>query len=89
MPCQSQTFKSLYSHALLNLEMFKNVYSCHVLLEQLDKHQASKAVLISCEFNSHWRQFYSLLKAFETTLCQFYTDCRQVTNPTSKASNLP
>ena len=27
------------------------------LVTQLDKHRTSKPVMVSCEFNSHWRQF--------------------------------
>ena len=36
-------------------------YLTHVSLAQLDTHQTSKPVLVSCEFNSHWRQLYFLL----------------------------
>ena len=34
----------------------KMSYSTHVCLVELDKHQTSKPVMVSCEFNSHWRQ---------------------------------
>ena len=30
--------------------------STHVCLAQLDKHQTCKPVMVSCEFNSNWRQ---------------------------------
>ena len=46
----------------------------HNKLAQLDKHQTSKPVLISCEFNSHWRQLQFLLKLFKTPRCQFCTE---------------
>ena len=32
--------------------------STHVQLAQLDKHQTSKPVIVSCEFNSHWMQLF-------------------------------
>ena len=35
-------------------------YSTHVCLAQLDRHQTCKPVMVSCEFNSHWRQLYFL-----------------------------
>ena len=34
----------------------------HDRLAYLDKYQTSKAVMVSSEFNSHWRQLYFLLK---------------------------
>ena len=33
-------------------------YSTHVCLAQLDRHQTCKPVMVSCDFNSHWRQLY-------------------------------
>ena len=42
-------------------------------LAQLDKHQTSKPLMVSCEFNSHWRQLYFLLKPFKAPQCQFCT----------------
>ena len=30
--------------------------------------------MVSCEFNSHWRQFYFLLKPVKTPWCQFYAE---------------
>ena len=34
--------------------------SPHVCLAQLDRHQICKPVIVSCEFNSQWRQLYFL-----------------------------
>ena len=48
-------------------------YSKHVCLAQLDKH-LTWPVMVSCEFNSHWRQYYVLLKPFKTLQSQFCTD---------------
>ena len=45
----------------------------HDRLVQLDKHQAFKIVVVSCEFSSHWRQLYFLLKLFKIPQCQFCT----------------
>ena len=38
--------------------MYSYSYSTQVWLAHLDKHQTSKPVMVSWEFNSHWRQFY-------------------------------
>ena len=36
-------------------------YTTHVCLTQVDKlDQTSEPVMVSCEFDSHWRQFYFL-----------------------------
>ena len=46
-------------------------YSIHVWLAQFNKHHTSKLVMVSCKFNSRWRQFYFLLKPFKIPWCQF------------------
>ena len=35
-------------------------YSTHVCLARLNRHQTCNLVMVSCESNSHWRQFYFL-----------------------------
>ena len=42
----------------------------HNRLAQLDKHQTSKPVMVSCEYNSHLRQLIFLLKPFKTPPCR-------------------
>ena len=42
----------------------KIFYSTYVWLALLDKHQTSKPVMLTCEFNSHWRQFYFFAESF-------------------------
>ena len=46
----------------------------HARLAQLDKHQTSKPVMVSCVSSvPNWRQLYFLLKLFKTPRCQFCT----------------
>ena len=52
----------------------------HDRLAQLDKHQTSKPVMVSCEFNSHRRQLYFLLKLFKTSQCQFCTKMSEMSD---------
>ena len=41
------------------------------------KYQTSKPVMVSCEFNSHWRQFYLLLEPFKTlSFVHFLQKCQ-------------
>ena len=49
-------------------------YSTDVWLTQLNKDLTSKPVMVSCEFNSNWRQFYFLLNPSKTPRCQFCTE---------------
>ena len=50
--------------------------STHVCLAQLDKHQTSKLVMVCCEFNSHWRQLYFLLKLLKHLDVNFVQKCQ-------------
>ena len=75
MPWQSQTFQILIKSCCIESRndpspktevvgetkfSLKISYSTHVCLAQLDRHQTCKPVMVSCEFNSHWRQLYFL-----------------------------
>ena len=48
----------------------------HDRLAYLDKYQFSEPVMVSCEFNSHCRQFYLLLKIFKTSRYQILQKCQ-------------
>ena len=50
------------------------IHTCFLLGVNLS---LSKPVIVSCELNSHWRQFHFLLKPFKTPHCQF---CREMSN---------
>ena len=63
------------------------LFNTYICLAQLDKHQTSKSVVVSCEFNSHWRQFYFSLQPFKIPPYQFcYKHFRFVLF--AKASNI-
>ena len=64
------TFRKNSSSGAWNKIQFKKSPIQNVL----DKHQTSKPVMVSCEFNSHWRHFYFLLKPFKTPQCLFCTE---------------
>ena len=60
------------------------LYGCKCLklgrqdkLEQLGKHHTSKPVMVSCEFNSHWRQLYFLLKLLRHINVNFVQKCQK------------
>ena len=52
----------------------------HDRLAQLDKHQTYKPVVVSCEFNSQWRQLYILLKLFRHLNTIFCTKMSEVSD---------
>ena len=43
---------------------------------KLNRYQTSKSVMVSCEFNSHWRQFYFLLKLLRHLNANFVQKCQ-------------
>ena len=44
-------------------------------IAQLEKHQTSKLLMVSCEFNSHWRQLYFLMKLLRHADAKFGQKC--------------
>ena len=57
-------------------------YATHACLVQLDRHQTCKPVMISCEFNSYWRQLIfkstELVKYFcHKSIRTCYSLCRK------------
>ena len=50
-------------------------YSTHVCLAQLDRHQTCEPVMVSCEFNYHWRQLY-LLRHLDANFVQTCQKCQ-------------
>ena len=75
--------RSPKSEMLHETVIFKESHSqriSYVWLAQLDKHQTSKPVMISCEFNSHWRLYFcwNLSKPLDDIFvqkCQIYVIC--------------
>ena len=50
----------------------------HDIFAQLDKHKTAKPVMVSCEFNFHWRQLFA--QTLNTPQCQFCTKMSEISN---------
>ena len=57
---KSRSDPSLNSTVVHETNLSLKIYSNLACLAQLDRHQTCKPVMVSCEFNSHWRQLYFL-----------------------------
>ena len=62
-----------------NLKISYSTHVCLACLAELDRHPTCKPVMVSCEFDSHWRQLY-FLRHINANFVQKYVPNRNYKN---------